>query len=223
MSNLQRTPVTRADGVQTHIWKNVVTNEPKSSRAAKMQAPVPATPALHVHARPDEDFVLRVAGTQQFSPEDVTEAHAEARAWAVGVAKELDANPEYLPEVEPEYDDDDWETLPSVRSLKNPKTADGNCFAISHAIAKYAQDKRGETVKLVQGLESRNNPGMVFHYGALFTASNGVEMVVDYTYSQLDKKAVFPFIAEPREWLASIGTALASKSKKRSSGSWGND
>jgi len=141
----------------------------------------------------------------------------------------MDANPDFLPPVDNidmyghealEAQGEEYYWISSLSDLRSPENAKSNCVIVSEsindAIDRLEMDFHENKVIFMELTpEEQESYGLNVHYANFLQARDDKPgFVVDYTFSQIDPGAPFPFIAEPHVWIRAVKQGLEKKSVK---------
>lgn len=115
------------------------------------------------------------------------------------VVRRWESEPDWMPDIDMDEEDG---YIERIDDLADPDISGGNCVQVSEAFQSYVQHLGREAEldsDVVQGLPDSNR-WLFCHYANVVTVEGHPPMVVDFTYSQVDKSAEFPLIVSPREW-----------------------
>lgn len=193
-------------GKKFHIRKN---GDPGECRAKDGECPLDrgkqqteATTHFPTPEAAQADFEASMSG-QLFSPQHDANSKEKMFVEAVYLAKSLDENPELLPDVNdadiPDSMDISEEEgyITSMEQLKDPRNCFGYCGNVAETIM-YADKRFGQISQDCDG------PELNQHIANTFTDSKGREWVVDYTYSQIEPNAEWPYVGTREEWTEKV-------------------
>lgn len=132
---------------------------------------------------------------------------------AVLLMESIDEQPDWLPPVDDpnitsSIDMDEEEGyISSMSAFTDPKTAAGNCVIVADTLKEYSALSGDDVMKLGYIDREVGGPYLNFHAANTFTDDSGREWVVDYTYSQIDPDAEFPYVAERADWERAVDAA----------------
>jgi hypothetical protein len=199
MSALTKTPIVDKNGKQTYVYKS--NTDVLSTRA------IPSVPVGYYDGVDYSDYITNVwhGSNDGFSDDEVATAKVALRERVMGLISDMEADPEWLPEVY-SFDEDDGDDEGMIRQMSDltiPENSRGMCLGVSEAVAQYMQHKLHSPIGVVQGMPERHSELNV-HYANLFESDGTPSLIVDLTYSQVDEMAEFPLILTPHEWVNRI-------------------
>ena len=196
-----RTPVIDVNGRLTHVYK--------SSDAGANSRTLPSIAPSYSNGVDYSDYISNVwkNDNSAFSDEQITARKVEVMDYISGLVNDMEADPEWMPEVESAYEDEGDGYITMMSDLTDPDIAAGQCVNVSEAVHQFTRVKKYVEMTPVQGM-SETHHLLNVHYANLFAEEGKPTLVVDFTYSQVDETAEFPFIATPQEWVEGIQNGL---------------
>jgi hypothetical protein len=152
-------------------------------------------------ATPEETeqfYAEKYGETQSISKKDLK--ISEFKEFSQNLADEIEAD--YLPEIE---NPQTGELVESLYEFRDPGLAAGNCYDVASSIEEYMSEDETYTVETT--IENVNKPYLINHSANIFTNSQGESFVVDFTYSQINPDADFPYVSTLEEWKKNVQNA----------------
>lgn len=150
--------------------------------------------------------------SKTFKTPELSEELHEAREMIRGIAQETGDEMEaqgMLPGVtplnyDPDEDEEDTYYVESIDEFRNPEFAMNRCSDIAFSVEEYSEQSEIIDYPWVAVHETVNGPFLSRHTANGFEDDEGNKWIVDYSYSQVDPKAPFPYVGLEDDWKASL-------------------
>jgi hypothetical protein len=138
---------------------------------------------------------------------------AEAVHFAEGMEYD-EALPAVVPIDDSLSDEDGVYYVESIDEFRDPEFAMNRCQDIAFAVEEYAQRAGFMSARLDSITVEVDGDYLTRHTANTYTDEEGNEWIIDYSYSQVNSKAEFPYVGRKADWEKSLHEAAKNPDPK---------